>query len=126
MSRRHAHVNTQWCFKKCCFFCFVLILLQNYCNTKSIDFRCCSITYEYIYRVIMNYCTIVVGLGERWWLNWMCPSLITWVRLASPIGGATSGSGNLSTSLSNVAKQAAHPKFVWIFNANCDGTIIYK
>jgi hypothetical protein len=46
------------------------------------------------------------------------------VRLASPIGGATGGSGNLSTSLSNVAKQAAHPKFVWVFN--CDGTIIYK
>jgi hypothetical protein len=48
------------------------------------------------------------------------------VRLASPIGGATDGSGNLSTSLSNVAKQAAHPKFVWVFNANCDGTIIYN
>jgi hypothetical protein len=48
------------------------------------------------------------------------------VRLASPIGGATGGSENLSTSLSNVAKQAAHPKFVWVFNANCDGTIIYN
>jgi hypothetical protein len=45
------------------------------------------------------------------------------VRLASPIG---SGSVNLSTSLSNVAKLAAHPKFVWVFNANCDGTIIYN
>jgi hypothetical protein len=33
---------------------------------------------------------------------------------------------NLSTSLSNVGKQAAHPKFVWVFNANCDGTIIYN
>jgi hypothetical protein len=43
-----------------------------------------------------------------------------------PIGGATGGSGNLSTSLSNVAKQAAHPKFVWVSNANCDGTIIYN
>jgi hypothetical protein len=48
------------------------------------------------------------------------------VRLALPIGGATGGSGNLSTSLSNVAKQAAHPKFVWVSNANCDGTIIYN
>jgi hypothetical protein len=48
------------------------------------------------------------------------------VRLASPIGGTTGGSGKLSTSLSNVAKQAAHPKFVWVFNANCDGTIIYN
>jgi hypothetical protein len=48
------------------------------------------------------------------------------VRLASPIGGATGGSGNLFTSLSNVAKQVAHPKFVWVFNANCDGTIIYN
>jgi hypothetical protein len=29
-------------------------------------------------------------------------------------------------SLSNVAKLAAHPKFMWVFNANCDGTIIYN
>jgi hypothetical protein len=47
------------------------------------------------------------------------------VKLASPIGGATGGSGNLS-SLSNVAKHAAHAKFVWVFNTNCDGTIIYN
>jgi hypothetical protein len=48
------------------------------------------------------------------------------VRLVSPIGGDTGGSRNLSTSLSNLAKLAAHPKFVWVFNANCDGTIIYN
>jgi hypothetical protein len=48
------------------------------------------------------------------------------VRLASPIGSAVGGSGNLSTSLSNVAKLAAHSKFVWVFNANCDGTVIYN
>jgi hypothetical protein len=48
------------------------------------------------------------------------------VRLASPIGSAAGGSVNLSTSLSNIAKLAAHPKFVWVFNANCDGTIIYS
>jgi hypothetical protein len=48
------------------------------------------------------------------------------VRLVSPIGGAAGGSGNLSTSLSNVARLAAHPKFVWVFNANCDGTITYN
>jgi hypothetical protein len=48
------------------------------------------------------------------------------VRLVSPIGGATGGSGNLSTSLSNVARLAAHPKFVWVFSANCDGTTIYN
>jgi hypothetical protein len=48
------------------------------------------------------------------------------VRLASPIGIAAGSSVNLSTSLSNVAKLAAHPKFVWVFNANCDGTIIYN
>jgi hypothetical protein len=42
----------------------------------------------------------------------------------SVIGGATGGSGNLSSSLSNVATLTAHPKFVWVFNANCDGTII--
>jgi hypothetical protein len=43
-----------------------------------------------------------------------------------PIGGDTGGSGNLSTSLSNVARLAAHTKFVWVFNAYCDGTIIYN
>jgi hypothetical protein len=48
------------------------------------------------------------------------------VRLASLIGSAAGGSGNLSTSLSNVAKLAARPEFVWVFNANCDGTIIYN
>jgi hypothetical protein len=48
------------------------------------------------------------------------------VRLVSPVGGDNGDSGNLSTSLSNVARLAAYPKFVWVFNANCDGTIIYK
>jgi hypothetical protein len=48
------------------------------------------------------------------------------VRLPSPIDSAAGGSVNLSTSLSNVAKLAAHPQFVWVFNANCDGTIIYN
>jgi esterase/lipase superfamily enzyme len=48
------------------------------------------------------------------------------VRLASPIGSAAGGSVNLSTSLPNVAKLAAHSKFVWVFNGNCDGTIIYN
>jgi hypothetical protein len=33
------------------------------------------------------------------------------VRLASPIGSPAGGSVNLSTSLSNVAKLAARPKF---------------
>jgi hypothetical protein len=46
------------------------------------------------------------------------------VRLVSPIGSAAGGSGNLSTSLSNFARLAAHPKFVWLFNANYDGTFI--
>jgi hypothetical protein len=45
------------------------------------------------------------------------------VRLVSPIGSAAGGSGNLSTSLSNVAKLVAHSKFVWVFNANYDGAI---
>jgi hypothetical protein len=48
------------------------------------------------------------------------------MRLVLPIGDATGGSGNLSTSLSNVARVAAHPKFVWVFSANYDGTIIYN
>jgi hypothetical protein len=39
---------------------------------------------------------------------------------------ALGGSGNLSTSLSNVPRLWAHPKFVWIFNANYDGTIFYN
>jgi hypothetical protein len=29
-------------------------------------------------------------------------------------------------SLSDVAKLAAHPKFVWVSNASCDETIIYN
>jgi hypothetical protein len=29
-------------------------------------------------------------------------------------------------SLSNVARLAAHPKLVWVFNGNRDGTIIYN
>jgi hypothetical protein len=48
------------------------------------------------------------------------------VRSVLPIGGATGGSGNLSTSLPNVASLAAHSKFVWVFNTNCDGIIIYN
>jgi hypothetical protein len=48
------------------------------------------------------------------------------VKLVSPIGGAPGGSGNQSTSLYKFARMAAHPKFVWIFNANYDGTIIYN
>jgi hypothetical protein len=48
------------------------------------------------------------------------------VRLVSPIGGDTGVCGNLFTSLSNVARLAAHPKFVWVFNANSDGAIIYN
>jgi hypothetical protein len=44
------------------------------------------------------------------------------MRLVSPIGGATGGNGNLSISLSKIARLPAHPKFVWVFNANYDGT----
>jgi hypothetical protein len=51
-------------------------------------------------------------------------SFIIWVRLVSPVSGVTGGSGNLSTSLSNVARLAAHPKFEWVFNAGFDETII--
>jgi hypothetical protein len=50
-----------------------------------------------IYRVIIKYCTIVVGVGG---LVECAVSFITWVRLVSPIGGAPGGSRNLSTSLS--------------------------
>jgi hypothetical protein len=39
-------------------------------------------------------------------------SFITRVRLASPIGSAAGDSVNLSISLSNVGKLAAHPQFV--------------
>jgi hypothetical protein len=71
----------------------------------------------------MNDCPIAVGVGG---VVECAASLITWVRLVLPIDGDTGGSGNLSTSLSNVARLAAHPKFVWVFYANCDGTIIYN
>jgi hypothetical protein len=74
-----------------------------------------------MYRVIINDCLIAVGVGD---IVECVASFITWVRLASPIGNTAGGSVNLSTSLSNVAKLAAHPKFVWVFKANCDGTII--
>jgi hypothetical protein len=47
-------------------------------------------------------------------------------EIVSPIGSATGGSRNLAISLSNVARVAAHSKFVWVFNANYDGTIIYN
>jgi hypothetical protein len=46
------------------------------------------------------------------------------VRLVSLIGGAPGGSGNLSTSLSNVARLAAHPKFVWVFIAGGVGDVV--
>jgi hypothetical protein len=52
-----------------------------------------------MYRVIINDCPIAVGVGDV-------------VECAA--------------SLINVARLAAHPKFVWVFNANCDGTIIYN
>jgi hypothetical protein len=73
-----------------------------------------------IYRVILiiNDSPVAVGVGGV--VVECAASLITWVRLVSPIGGDTGGSGNLSTSLSNVARLAAHPKFLWVFNANCD------
>jgi hypothetical protein len=76
-----------------------------------------------MYRVIIKYCTIVVGIGG---LVECGTSFITWVRLVSPIGGAPGGSRNLSTSLSNGARLAAHPKFVWVFNANYDSKIFYN
>jgi hypothetical protein len=47
-------------------------------------------------------------------------------EIVSPIGSGAGGSGNLSTSLSNVTRLAAHPKFVSVFNVNYDGTIIYN
>jgi hypothetical protein len=48
------------------------------------------------YRVIINYCPIAVGVGG---VVECAASLITWVKLVSPLGGDTGGSGNLSTSL---------------------------
>jgi hypothetical protein len=64
---------------------------------------------------VINCCTIVVVVGG---LVEYAASFIIWVILVSPIGGAAEGSGNLSTSLSNVARLAAHQKCVWVFNAN--------
>jgi hypothetical protein len=78
---------------------------------------------KYIYRVIINDCLIAVDVDD---VLECAASIITRMRLASPIGSAAGGSVNLYTSLSNVAKLAANPKFVWVFNANCDRTIIYN
>jgi hypothetical protein len=47
------------------------------------------------YRVIINNCPIAVGVGD---VAECAASLITWMRLVSPIGGAAGGSGNLSTT----------------------------
>jgi hypothetical protein len=59
-----------------------------------------------MYRVIMNDCSIAVGVGD---VVECATSLITSVGLVSPIGGDTGGIGNLF----NVARLAANPKFVW-------------
>jgi hypothetical protein len=56
----------------------------------------------------------------------MCRKFHNMSETSIAIGGATGRSGNLSTSLSNIARLAADPKFVWVFNANYDGTIIYN
>jgi hypothetical protein len=77
-------------------------------------------SFQNIDRHTLKYCTIVVGVGG---LVECATSFITWVRLVSPIGGALGGSRNLSTSLSNVARLGAHPKFVWVFNDNYDSTM---
>jgi hypothetical protein len=77
--------------------------------------------FECLY--IINDCPSAVGVGD---VVDCAKSLITGVMLVSPIGGATGGSRNLSSSLSNVARLAAHPKFEWVFNANSDATIIYN
>jgi hypothetical protein len=59
--------------------------------------------------VIINDCPITVGVGG---VAECAASPITCVKLVSPIGGDTGGSGNLSTSLYNVVRLAAHAKFV--------------
>jgi hypothetical protein len=87
------------------------VLSYSYLKLE-IDFR---------YRFIINNCPIAVGVGD---VVECAASLITRVRLVSPISGDIGCNGNLSTSLWNVARLAAHPKIVWVFNANCDGTII--
>jgi hypothetical protein len=48
------------------------------------------------------------------------------VKLVSPIGGDTGGSGNLSGNLSNVAGLATHPKFVWFSTPTAMGRMIYN
>jgi hypothetical protein len=54
-------------------------------------FYYCVIIY---YSVIINYCPIAVGVGD---VVECAASLLTWVRLVSPIGGAPGGNGNQST-----------------------------
>jgi hypothetical protein len=110
---------------------FLRIMCSTSCYKERVNFEntlyCIKLylTWVYInmYRVIINECPIAVGVGD---VVECVASLITWVRLVSLIGGAPGGSGNLSTTLSDVARLPAHPKFVWVFNANCDGTIIYN
>jgi hypothetical protein len=66
----------------------------------------------------MIVCTIVVGVDDA--------SFIIWVKLVSPIGSAAGGSGNLSTSLSKVARLRHIQNLCEFSNVNCDGTIIYN
>jgi hypothetical protein len=46
------------------------------------------------------------------------------VRLFVPKGGFTAYVSGMTVA--DEIFCAAHPKFVWVFNANCDETIIYN
>jgi hypothetical protein len=65
--------------------------------------------------------TFAGGKNSNYCFKWQRGNL-----LYKLVSSTNLGSGNRSTSLSNVRRLAAHPKFVWNFNANCDGTIIYN
>jgi hypothetical protein len=65
--------------------------------------------------------TFAGGKNSNYCFKWQRSNL-----LYKLVSSTKLGSGNRSTSLSNVARLAARPKFVWVFNANCDGAIIYN
>jgi hypothetical protein len=68
--------------------------------------QCCQ--HNCVWSVDVQDTINAVGVGD---VVEYAESLITRVRLVSPIDGATGGSGNLSTSLSNIARLAAHVGF---------------
>jgi hypothetical protein len=87
--------------------------LRRQIKREDISTNAVSVTKTELYTILRDVCIV----SNR--LTCIDAKLSEMEILAQPLSFY---SGNLS----NVARLAAHPKFVWVFNANCDGTIIYN